>query len=256
MHNFKELLAGDRIINVFSSGRIIHPVVFDVYGLVGGFHGFWLDQEHAGLTYDQIVLASACGRANGLDCFVRMALTGYWQATQNLEAGAGGLMAARVDTVDQAQEFMSWMKFAPEGSRGVNLGGYDARYGGTPGPEFVVDANRKSLAVIQIETLGSLDRVDDLAALEGVDMLFVGPSDLSMELGVFGQVGDQKLWDAYERVASACKNHGIHWATIAVNPEFARRAVDLGCRMLTFGLDAVALRRGVERFKDTFADFF
>lgn len=255
-HAFKQLLAEDQVIRVFCAGRLIHPTTFDVYGMVGGFHGFWLDQEHAGVTYEQIALATLCGRAHGFDHFVRMPLTGYWQATQNLEAGAGGLMGARIENVEQAREFLSWMKFAPEGIRGVNLSGRDALYGGKPGGQFFTDSNRDSLAVVQIETLGALDKTDEIAALPGLDMLFVGPSDLSMELGVFGQYESDKLWDAYKRVAEACKKHGVGWGTIAVSPAFAERSVELGCRMLSFGMDAVALRRGVEKFKDTFGDLF
>jgi 4-hydroxy-2-oxoheptanedioate aldolase len=255
-HSFKKLLGEDKVIRVFSAGRMIHPVTFDVYGLVGGFHGFWLDQEHAGVTYQQISLATLCGRAHGFDHFVRMPLSGYWQATQNLEAGAGGLMGARIETVEQAREFLGWMKFAPEGNRGVNLSGRDALYGSKPGLQFFADSNRDALAVVQIETLGALEQAEEIAALPGLDMLFVGPSDLSMELGVFGQYESDKLWDAYEKVAAACKRGNVGWGTIAVNPAFAQRAVDLGCRMLSFGMDAVALRRGVETFKDTFSSFF
>jgi 2-dehydro-3-deoxyglucarate aldolase/4-hydroxy-2-oxoheptanedioate aldolase len=127
---FKELLKGGQLCRVFTVGRIIHPVVFDVHGMVGGFHGFWIDQEHAGVTYEQIALASSCGRAQGLDNFVRMAMEGYARATANLEAGAGGLMAARIESVEHAEEFMQWVKFAPRGNRGLNSSGYDAQYGG------------------------------------------------------------------------------------------------------------------------------
>ena len=255
-YKFKELLQTNELIRVFAVGRIIHPAVIDVYGLVGGFHGLWIDQEHAGATYEQIALASACARANGFDTFVRMAMTGYAQATQNLEAGAGGLMAARVESVDHARQFIKWVKFAPEGERGINAGGRDADYGGKPLLQFAADSNRDSLVIIQIETLGALEQADAIAALEHVDMLFVGPSDLSMELGVLGQFDHPTLWDAYAKVAEACRRRGKHWSTIAVNPPFAARAIDQGCRMLSFGADIYALRRGVETTRDAFREFF
>src|SRR5205085_12416228 len=131
VRTYKHLLTEtDELVRIFSVGRLVHPVLFDVFGLCGGFHGCWLDQEHAGLTYEQIVLAAACARANGLDSFVRMALTGYSQATQNLEAGAGGLMGARVESAAQAEEFVRWCKFAPRGIRGLNAGGRARLYGG------------------------------------------------------------------------------------------------------------------------------
>jgi 2-dehydro-3-deoxyglucarate aldolase/4-hydroxy-2-oxoheptanedioate aldolase len=256
MYRFKSLLRENQLCRVFCSGRIIHPVVYDVHGMVGGFHGFWIDQEHAGATYEQIALASACGRANGLDCFVRMAMEGYARATANLEAGAGGLMAARIESADHAEEFLQWVKFAPRGNRGLNTSGYDALYGGKPLAQFAVDANRDSFVAIQIETTGALEQCDRIAAIDGVDLLFVGPSDLSQVLGVIGQWESPTLWEAYSRVAAACKQHGKHWGTIAVEPAFARRAYDLGCRMLSFGIEAVMLRRGIEATKSQFSELF
>ncbi len=253
---FKELLAKNELCRVFCSGRLIHPVVYDVHGMCGGFHGIWLDQEHCAVTYEQIVLASACCRANGMDSFVRMAMTDYAQATANLEAGAGGLMAARIESVAHAEEFMQWVKFAPRGNRGLNTSGFDAQYGGKTLPQLSTDSNRDSFVAIQIETQGALDECEAIASLEGVDLLFVGPSDLSQVLGVIGQWDSPKLWDAYHKVAAACKKHGKHWGTIAVNPAFAQRAFDLGCRMLSFGIDAVILRRGVEATKTVFKDLF
>jgi 4-hydroxy-2-oxoheptanedioate aldolase len=256
VYRFKELLRDGQLCRVFTVGRIIHPVVFDVHGMVGGFHGFWIDQEHAGVTYEQIALASCCGRAQGLDNFVRMAMEGYARATANLEAGAGGLMAARIESAEHAEEFMQWVKFAPRGNRGLNSSGYDAQYGGQSLTQYSANSNRDSFVAIQIETTGALEQCDQIAAMDGVDLLFVGPSDLSQVLGVIGQFDSPTLWDAYNRVAAACKKHGKHWGTIAVNPAFAKRAYDLGCRMLSFGIEAIMLRRGIEATKGQFKELF
>jgi 2-dehydro-3-deoxyglucarate aldolase/4-hydroxy-2-oxoheptanedioate aldolase len=256
LRTFKQLLATDELVRIFCVGRLIHPVVFDVHGLVGGFHGIWIDQEHAGVTYEQIALAATCARANGLDSFVRLATINYSLVTQCLEAGAGGVMAARVDSAAQAEEFVRWSKFAPRGYRGSNTGGYDGGFGATSLTEFAVEANRKSFVAIQIETLGALKEVREIAATPDVDMLFLGPADLSQELGIIGHWEHKKLWEAIRAVASACRDAGKPWATIAATPRFAARCREHGCRMLSFGMDAVMLRRGVEATKETFRDFF
>lgn len=257
MHaTFKQLLAADELIRIFAVGRLIHPVVFDVHGMVGGFHGIWIDQEHAGCTYEQIALASACARANGLDSFVRLATINYSLVTQCLEAGAGGVMGARIESVAHAEEFVRWCKFAPQGLRGLNSGGYDAHFGAKPLAQFTADSNRDSFVAIQIETLGALRDAREIAALTEVDMLFLGPADLSQELGIIGQWEHEKLWEAIRQVADACRRSGKHWATIAATPKFAARCRDHGCRMLSFGMDAVMLRRGVEATKEQFAQFF
>jgi 2-dehydro-3-deoxyglucarate aldolase/4-hydroxy-2-oxoheptanedioate aldolase len=73
---------------------------------------------------------------------------------------------------------------------------------------------------------------------------------------VLAQWESDKLWSAIDRVAAACKKHGKHWGTIAVNPKFAQRAYDAGCRMLSFGMDIVMLRRGLEATRTTFEAMF
>jgi 2-dehydro-3-deoxyglucarate aldolase/4-hydroxy-2-oxoheptanedioate aldolase len=129
-------------------------------------------------------------------------------------------------------------------------------YGGKPLPQFAVDANRDNFVAIQIETPGALAECEAIAAIDGVDLLFVGPSDLSQVLGVLGQWESPKLWEAIGRVAAACQKHGKQWGTIAVNPAFAQRAYEAGCRMLSFGMDIVMLRRGLEATRTAFSTLF
>ena len=139
----------------------------------------------------------------------------------------------------------------PARNRGLNASGYDCQYGGKTLPQFAQDANRDNFVAIQIETLGALEECEKIAAIDGVDLLFVGPSDLSQVLGVLAQWESDKLWSAMERVAAACKKHNKNWGTIAVNPKFAQRAYDAGCRMLSFGMDIVMMRRGLEATRST-----
>ena len=120
MSRFRELLAGGELVRVFALGRVLHPVTIDMFGLAGGFHGFWLDQEHCGLTYQQIELAAACA-ANNFDCFVRSVPSDYSLVTQNLEAGAGGVMAAN-SFCRHAEQFVTWAKFAPRAARTEHVG--------------------------------------------------------------------------------------------------------------------------------------
>lgn len=253
---FQELLASGRVVRVFSVSRIVHPVVFDVFGMAGGFDGLWLDQEHGGMSVEQVQAASAFARANGLGLFVRMAPTGYWQSTQNLEAGADGLMAARIESAAGAEEFLRWSKFAPRGDRGMNSSGFDARYTHKPLAELVVDANREGFVAIQIETLGALDDIDGIAALDGVDLLFIGPADMSQALGCTGQVNHPEVWEAIDRVAAACRRHSKPWGTVPAGPDYAARCVEKGCRMLTLANETLALRHGVDALTDSYAAFF
>jgi 2-dehydro-3-deoxyglucarate aldolase/4-hydroxy-2-oxoheptanedioate aldolase len=253
---FQDLFATDRILRVFSLSRIVHPVVFDVLGMAGGFDGLWLDQEHGGMTVPQVQLASAFARANRLGMIVRMAPTGYSAVTQNLEAGADGVMAARLNSAAEAEEFVSWCKFAPRGNRGLNSSGFDARYTFKPLVEFTREANREGFVAIQIETLGALEEVDEIAAIDGVDMLFLGPADMSQAFGCTGQVNHEKVWEAIEAISTACRRHGKPWGTVPAGPDYATRCVEKGCRMLTLASETLALRRGVEALKEWYGGFF
>ncbi|HUT12605.1 MAG TPA: aldolase/citrate lyase family protein [Thermoguttaceae bacterium] len=253
---FHELLATDRVLRVFSVSRIVHPVVFDVFGMAGGFDGLWIDQEHGGMTVPQIRDAAAFARANGLGTIVRMAPTGYSQVTQNLEAGADGVMAARLNSAAEAEEFVAWCKFAPRGDRGLNSSGFDARYTFDPLGEFTQNANRENFVAIQIETLGALAEVDGIAAIDGVDMLFLGPADMSQALGIIGQVDHEKVWEAIDRISAACTKYGKTWGTVPAGPDYAQRCVIKGCRMLTLANETLALRQGVEALKRGYAAFF
>lgn len=256
MPTFKQLLAGSDLIRVFTLGRVMHPVMIEMFGLAGGYHGFWLDLEHSFITTEQITMAAIAARANGMDSFVRMPPSGYWQVTQCLEAGAGGVMGAQIRSAEHAREFNSWCRFAPAGSRGLNMGGRDCDYTHKPLAQFVEDANRDVFVAIQIETLGALAEVDEIASIEGVDLLFVGPADLSLALGVVAQFHHDKLWEAIEHVVVACRRHGKHWGCVAPDAQFADRAVELGCRMPTIGNEMHVLRRGIASLKSTYATMF
>ncbi|MCA9079964.1 MAG: host specificity protein, partial [Planctomycetaceae bacterium] len=205
MTSLKNRLAAGEHVVVFAVSRLFHPNMIDMYALHGGFHGFWIDHEHTGFSNAEMETATRAGRAVGLDSFIRIAPTDYALVTRCLEAGAGGVMAAQINSAAHAEEFVQWAKFAPRGRRGLNGGGYDGKFGNLPPAAFCEQSNRESFVAIQIETLSALDECDAIAAIDGVDLLFVGPSDLSQALGVTGDFLHPKCLDALDQVAAACK---------------------------------------------------
>src|SRR5690606_30351960 len=157
------------------------------------FDGFWIDHEHCGFTIEQMESAARAGRACGMDCFVRVAPTDYALVTRCLESGTGGVMAAQISSPEQAEEFVKWAKFAPRGHRGLNPGGFDGRFGTLPLAEFCKQANEKTFVAIQIETVAAVDCCEEIAAIDGVDLLFYGPADLSQAYGVTGETMHPQL---------------------------------------------------------------
>jgi len=252
----KELLAQGKLVRVFCLGQLCHPKFVELLGLRGGFDAVWFDQEHAGLTLPQIEQAALAARASGLDSFVRLTATDYATVMRPLEAGAGGIMAAQIQSAAQAEEVLRWAKFHPRGLRGVNGSGVDGRYGALPIGEYLRRANAETFVAIQIEHFAAVEDVERIAAIPDVDILFIGPADLSQSMGHPGEWQHPDHWRAIERVAGAARKHGIHWAILPTSPDYARRCVDLGCRMLSLGLDMWAIHRGVKAFQDEYAEFF
>ena len=244
----KDLLAQDKLVRVFGIGQLCHPKIVEIIGLHGGYDAVWIDQEHAGLSTAQIEHACLAARAVGLDSFVRLAPTDYATVMRPLEAGAGGVMAAQVRSVQQAEDVIQWTKFHPRGLRGVNGSGVDGRFATMPMPEYLKRANDETFVAIQIEHFSAVDEVEKIAALEDIDVLFIGPADLGQSMGLVGDWDNPKIWQAIERVAKAAKANGIHWAILPRSLPYAKRCIDLGCRMISVGLDVWMAQRGLKSF--------
>jgi 2-keto-3-deoxy-L-rhamnonate aldolase RhmA len=252
----KAALAQGKLVRVFALGHFCSPKLVELVGWHGGFDAVWLDQEHAGLTLAQIEEAARAARGCGLDSFVRLPATDYAAVMRPLEAGAGGIMASMVRGVRQVEDLLTWAKFHPRGLRGVNGTGVDGRYGSIPGAEYFRQANAETVVGAQIEHVDAVEVVERIAAVPDLDFLFVGPADLSQSLGLPGQWEHPLVWQAVERVARAAQAQRVPWAILPRNAAHARRCVDLGCRMLSLGMDAVAFQKGVQAIKDDFAEWF
>lgn len=254
--HLKTALRGDRLVKVFALGQFCHPKLVELVAFAGGFDAVWLDQEHAGLSTAQIEDAARAGRAAGLDTFVRTPATDYAAVMRTMEAGSLGLMASMVRSFDEAANVVRWGKFHPRGERGVNGTGVDGRFGMLKSADYFRQANEDSVLGVQIEHIDAVNVVEQIAALDDLDFLFVGPADLSQSMGIPCQWDHPQLWKAIERVAKACEVRNRPWAILPIGPTFGRRSVDLGCRMLSIGIDAWAITRGLDAFKDEYAEFF
>lgn len=247
----QRIQAGERVVT-FAVGRMYHHNIIQYLGMTGDFDGFWIDVEHGGLTVKDVEVAVAAGRAHGLEAFVRVPPTDYATVTRCFESGAMGVMAAQITTAEEAEEFVRWSKFAPRGRRGLNPLGYDGRYGSVPMAEFTERANRESFVAIQIETAQAAEEVDAIAAIDGVDLLFVGPSDLSQAVGTIGDFTSQQSMAAVDRVAEACRTHGKRWGAVTPTPEYASSLIDKGCTLISPTNDVKLVTTGLAAVKERY----
>lgn len=254
--SLKSLLSQDRVVRVCLLGQLCSPKLVEMLAWQGGFDAVWFDQEHAGLTIAQIEEVTRAARACGIDSFVRLNATDYATVMRPLEAGANGIMASMVKSARQAEEIVRWTKFHPRGGRGVNGSGVDNRYGLYPASSYFPRANAETLVLIQIEHRDAVEEIEAIAAIADVDCLFIGPADLSQSMGLSGQWEHPEVWRAVERVAQACRANRRAWAILPLNPGHARRCVEMGCRMLSIGVDTWFFQRGVKAFQEEYAEFF
>lgn len=252
----KQRLNEPGLIRIMGFGRMLNHTYLQVVGMQGGFHGVWFDLEHGNTSVTDLEVAALAARSQGLDNFCRIAPTDYATVTRCLEAGSSGVMAAQIYSAAQAAEFVQWTKFAPQGRRGLNNGGYDAGFGRLPLAEFCETSNRNSLVIIQIETAESVEECEQIAALDGVDMLFVGPSDLSQNLGVTGDLFHSKCVSAIERVGKACRDTGKQWGAVCASPEHAEMLISNGCKMLSPINDVKLLAAGLNTIKGNYESLF
>ncbi|MBI4662848.1 MAG: aldolase [Verrucomicrobia bacterium] len=252
----KQRLASGEIVRVLALGSLASPKLVEIAGLAGGFQGVWIDQEHSAIPHQQLELLVMACRAAGLDAFVRVAPTDYATVMRPMETGAGGVMVAQIRSTDQVRQIVQWAKYPPLGVRGLFGANYEAGYGTANPAQHIERANRERWFCVQIETLEAVECVDEIAAVEGVDSLFVGPSDLSCTLGVPGEAMHPKCIAALERVAAAVKKAGKSWGVLTRGPEHAAKCRELGCQLFSLVGDLDLVQRGLQATKKLYSDFF
>jgi 4-hydroxy-2-oxoheptanedioate aldolase len=216
-----------------------------------GFDVIWLDLEHRDFS-DNVVapMALAC-RAAEIDLLVRIRKSGYFSPMIALESGAQGIMAPHCRSAEETRQWVEWCKFPPQGSRGFDGAGADSDYSLASPLEYLGHANRETFVVAQIEDPDAVERIDEIAAVEGLDLLFVGPGDLSISYGAPLDRNHPKMQRAFERTAAASAKAGKWWGTVAPSPECAQQYVDMGARLINCGSDHGCLVRGLKKvFED------
>ena len=195
------------------------------------FDAIWICLEHKRIDPAAIyALIQAC-RLGGADALFRVKPANYTDVLWLLESGARGLMLPRVRGVEEVRTLVDAMKFAPLGRRGCDPVHAEANFGRTPLAEYVTEANRENFLLVQIEEPEVVEHIDAIAALPGVDVLFVGPGDLSMGLGTTANGGAEhpEVQAVITRVVQACERHG-KYAGIPCAPEQVARYRQLGFR--------------------------
>ena len=173
-----------------------------------GFDALYFDLQHSTVPEDVVANISAAAVQTGITPIVRIPEKGYGTALRVLDGGALGIVVPDLSSAEEAREAVSHCKFAPIGRRS-NAGRYPQfAYGAVPAVKARDELNDNTLVIVMVETAAALENVEEIAAVEGVDVIHIGSSDLSSDLGVPGQNMHPKVLGALERVVAACRKHG------------------------------------------------
>ena len=232
--------------------HLTDPSLFEMVGLMG-FDGIWMDLEHHGYSVETASALMRAARVGHVDIMARPAKGEFMRLGRLLEAGAQGIMYPRCDSADEARQVVTWSKFAPLGRRGFDGGNPDMPYCTMPMAEYVRKANDETFVVVQIEDEGAVSRIDEIAAVEGVDVLFFGPADFTVLSGVPGQFDHPKVQNAIAAVAAAAAKHGKCWGMPSGTVERTQQLLDLGARFICHGADLIWVKNGLEEVQRRFA---
>lgn len=237
---------------LLTSLHFTDPSVYELTSLMG-FDGIWMDMEHHSHNLETANALLRAARVGTSDVMVRPAKGEYMRMGRILEAGATGIMYPRCDDADEAAEVVRWSKFAPLGTRGIDGANPDMPYCSMPLPDYLRQANEETFVVIQIESQGAVDQAEAIAAVEGVDVLFLGPGDLSILSGIPGQFDHEIIKEATAKIAAAAKATGKNWGTIGFTPEHASQLIEQGARFICHGADITSVKRCLEEMQDRFS---
>jgi 4-hydroxy-2-oxoheptanedioate aldolase len=206
----------------------------------------WLDQEHVPTDWGVLEHQIRAAKLSDVDTMVRVAKGCYSDYIRPLEADAAGIMIPHLMSLKEAKEIVYFTRFHPIGRRPVDGGNADGKYCLVDFQEYIRQANRERFIVVQIEDPEPLAELDQIAAVEGIDMLFFGPADFSQGIGAPGQFNHPTIIETRKRIAEAAKKHGKFAGTVG-GVDALPELIGMGYQFINMGADVFALEEGVRR---------
>ena len=206
----------------------------------------WIDTEHS--PVDRSALQTLIMATQGTDVapLVRVATVDPVLTKLALDAGAYGIIFPMVNTAEQARLAVAATRYPPQGIRGVGPSLAAARWG-LPVLEYIQRANEEIVTVVQIEHVDAVRNLDAILAVEGIDVAFVAPFDLSAGLGVPGQINHPDVAQAIAEAENKILASGVVLGGLAFQPEVARAMISRGYRFIMLGSDGLLLSRSASQ---------
>ncbi len=244
-----DLLRPNRVLDKLRGGEIVgcmkvnlsDPCVVQIAALCG-FDCVWLDAEHVPNTSRDLENSVRAAHAHQIDAIVRVPRGSYTDLIRPLEMDAAGIMVPHVMSPQDARDIVRMTRFHPLGRRPLDGGNADGAFSKADLQAYIRHANTQKLIIAQIEDVEAVETLDQIAAVEGINMLFFGPGDFSQSLGCPGRTDDPRVAEARRRVAEAAARHGKFAGTVC-DLSAVSDLVHLGYHLLNIGSDVSGLNK-------------
>jgi 2-keto-3-deoxy-L-rhamnonate aldolase RhmA len=238
----QKLQRGEVVIGPFIN--CAYPAFIEICGHAG-FDFAVIDMEHGPLhtlAAEDLCRAADCG---GISPVIRVRKNDAPQIQRALDIGSAGVQVPQIETLADAQACVRAAKYSPLGARGLSFATRAGMY--TAGGTGITDQlNQESLVVVHVEGRRGVENIVEIVSVPHIDVIFLGPYDLSQSLGIPGQVGDQRVINLMQQCITTIRNAGKAVGTFADNPEVAKRWIDAGIQYIGLGVDVSIFLRACE----------
>lgn len=204
------------------------------------YDGIWFDLEHRAMDQREVQAVLMMCHQHNIDCMVRPPTLERTKLYRYLEDGAAGFLVPLVSEPQMAYELVQALKYPPLGNRGMDGAGLDGDFGisvWTPGSTYNDDANRETFIITQVETLQAVANAEEIASIEGITGLFLGPADLNLRIANGPAGHNMTMEKAIETVAAAAQKHNKIWGITAGSVEEIKRYRAMGAQIVPWGGD-------------------
>ena len=203
-----------------------------------GYDAVYVDLEHTSTSLETAAMLCASATGAGIWALVRVSSQEPSLIARVLDMGATGIIVPHVNSASEAQRVVAAARFPPVGHRSISgpnaLSGFAAR----TATELTEVLEARTVVAVMVETPEAVRDADAIASVEGVDMVLIGPSDLTAEMGIHGQYENERFRDAVDSVAAACRTHGVALGMAGIKSlDLLKRFVGLGLRFISAGTD-------------------
>jgi 2-keto-3-deoxy-L-rhamnonate aldolase RhmA len=253
MFNIKErIYSGENVIGtmltIFDNPDIAKLIQ------VSGFDFFIIDCEHGNFDYTKVAGILAVAREAGIPGFVRVPEARREVVLKYMDMGARGLLLPNTDTPEQAQALVEYSKYAPLGNRGMSLNRAHSGFVNPADPfAYMRKANEETVLMVQIESPTGLANIEHILDVEGIDVAFVGPNDLSQSMGILGEFDNREFIAALERIVEAAKKRnkpcGVHFGDLKWVKYWMEKGMNINLWSSDMKLLCDAAREGLKQLR-------